>query len=234
MQYLRARYYKPETANFLTEDSYLGDILKPLTLNRYNYCAGNPVNYKDPSGNVILAVEFARIGAAIGLVKGLCDAVKDAVEVGVDCYQNNKNFFEEYNWAAEGMHVLNSTVSGAVAGGTLGMTGNLELSMAAGEASYELLQGLTDVSTGAEDTKDLKNVKDFAGYLGKRVVKGAIRGAAEGALFDISLAAVNPVPISSAEKLALAGGYSAVGSVGMRAVAEDRPMSDLELLIQRF
>ncbi len=51
MQYLRARYYKPETANFLTEDNYLGDILKPLTLNRYNYCAGNPVNYKDPSGN---------------------------------------------------------------------------------------------------------------------------------------------------------------------------------------
>ncbi len=234
MQYLRVRYYKPETANFLTEDSYLGDILKPLTLNRYNYCAGNPVNYKGPSGNVILAVEFAKIGAAIGLVAGLGDAIKDAVEVGIDCYQNNKNFFEEYNWAAERMHVLNATVSGAVAGGMLGLTGNLELSMAAGEASYELLQGLTDVSTGAEDTKDLKNAKDVAGYVGKRVEKGAIRGAAEGALFDISLAAVNPLAISSAEKLALAGGYSAVGAVGMRAAAEDRSVLDLELLIQRF
>ena len=67
MQYLRARYYKPETANFLTEDSYLGDILKPLTLNRYNYCAGNPVNYKDPSGNVILAVEFAKLEQLLDL-----------------------------------------------------------------------------------------------------------------------------------------------------------------------
>ena len=162
------------------------------------------------------------------------DAIKDAVEVGIDCYQNNKNFFEEYNWAAERMHVLNATVSGAVAGGMLGLTGNLELSMATGEASYELLQGLTDVSTGAEDTKDLENVKDVAGYVGKRVEKGAIRGAAEGALFDISLAAVNPLAISSAEKLALAGGYSAVGAVGMRAAAEDRSVLDLELLIQRF
>ncbi len=34
MQYLRARYYKPETANFLTEGSYLGDILKSLTITK--------------------------------------------------------------------------------------------------------------------------------------------------------------------------------------------------------
>jgi len=36
----------------LTEDSYLGRITEPLTLNRYNYCLGNPLNYADPSGNV--------------------------------------------------------------------------------------------------------------------------------------------------------------------------------------
>ena len=51
-QYLRARYYCVVTADFLTEDSYLGNITKPLTLNRYNYCVGNPLNYVDPSGNV--------------------------------------------------------------------------------------------------------------------------------------------------------------------------------------
>ena len=37
--------------NFLTEDSYLGDIRNPLTLNRYSYCIGNPLFYDDPSGH---------------------------------------------------------------------------------------------------------------------------------------------------------------------------------------
>ena len=50
-QYLRARYYNVVTADFLTQDSYLGSILEPLTLNRYSYCVGNPVNFRDPSGH---------------------------------------------------------------------------------------------------------------------------------------------------------------------------------------
>ncbi|MDE6435726.1 MAG: hypothetical protein K2L07_16070, partial [Lachnospiraceae bacterium] len=33
---------------------YLGDITKPLTLNRYNYCVGSPLNYVDPSGNMVI------------------------------------------------------------------------------------------------------------------------------------------------------------------------------------
>ena len=52
-QYLRARYYDMVKGNFLTEDSYLGDIRKPLTLNRYSYCIGNPLFYDDPSGHDI-------------------------------------------------------------------------------------------------------------------------------------------------------------------------------------
>ena len=50
-QYLRARYYDMVKGNFLTEDSYLGDIRNPLTLNRYSYCIGNPLFYVDPSGH---------------------------------------------------------------------------------------------------------------------------------------------------------------------------------------
>lgn len=50
-QYLRARYYSVVHASFLTEDSYLGNIVQPLTLNRYNYCISSWLNYVDPSGN---------------------------------------------------------------------------------------------------------------------------------------------------------------------------------------
>lgn len=50
-QYLRARYYHVEMVNFFTEDSYLGNIREPLSLNRYNYAYSSYLNYIDPSGN---------------------------------------------------------------------------------------------------------------------------------------------------------------------------------------
>ncbi|EHF04972.1 hypothetical protein HMPREF1020_03082 [Clostridium sp. 7_3_54FAA] len=50
-QYLRARYYDVERGNFLTEDTYLGKLTDPLTLNRYNYVKSSAPNYVDPSGH---------------------------------------------------------------------------------------------------------------------------------------------------------------------------------------
>ncbi len=50
--YLRARYYDPSVGRFITEDSYLGKMEDPLSLNLYTYCYNNPLLYKDPSGHV--------------------------------------------------------------------------------------------------------------------------------------------------------------------------------------
>ncbi len=44
--YLRARYYNPVIGRFTQEDTYYGD-----GLNLYQYCANNPIRYKDPSGH---------------------------------------------------------------------------------------------------------------------------------------------------------------------------------------
>ena len=44
--YLRARFYNPVIARFTQEDTYRGD-----GLNLYAYCANNPVQYADPTGN---------------------------------------------------------------------------------------------------------------------------------------------------------------------------------------
>ena len=60
-QYLRARYYDTVKGSFLTEDSYLGDIRNPLTLNRYSYCIGNPLFYSDPSGHWMTQTEQRKL-----------------------------------------------------------------------------------------------------------------------------------------------------------------------------
>lgn len=48
--YLRARYYNPAGARFLSRDTWAGDVNNPLSLNRWMYVEGNPINYTDPTG----------------------------------------------------------------------------------------------------------------------------------------------------------------------------------------
>ncbi|GLC78242.1 RHS repeat-associated core domain-containing protein [Lacrimispora brassicae] len=50
-QYLRARYYDTTLGSFYSEDRYLGNVLDPLSLNRYNYVKSSPLNYTDPTGH---------------------------------------------------------------------------------------------------------------------------------------------------------------------------------------
>jgi len=49
--FLRARYYSPETARFLSKDVWQGDYTRPQSLDAWAYTEGNPVNRIDPSGN---------------------------------------------------------------------------------------------------------------------------------------------------------------------------------------
>ena len=48
--YLPARYYDPDTMRFLSPDPAPPSAGDPLTLNRYAYCVGDPVDYFDPDG----------------------------------------------------------------------------------------------------------------------------------------------------------------------------------------
>ena len=51
LYYLNARYYNSDDGNFLSKDSYRGTEGNADSWNLYAYCAGNPVNYVDPSGH---------------------------------------------------------------------------------------------------------------------------------------------------------------------------------------
>src|SRR5690554_6918678 len=50
LYYYGARYYDPEIARFITEDSYSGEIGNPQSQNLYVYVMNNPLRYVDPSG----------------------------------------------------------------------------------------------------------------------------------------------------------------------------------------
>jgi RHS repeat-associated protein len=48
--FLRARYYSPETARFLSKDVWQGDYARPQSLNAWSYTEADPINRTDPSG----------------------------------------------------------------------------------------------------------------------------------------------------------------------------------------
>ena len=49
--YFGARYYNPDIARFINQDSYLGSLGTPPSLNRYLYAYSNPTVYVDIDGN---------------------------------------------------------------------------------------------------------------------------------------------------------------------------------------
>ncbi len=51
LYYLRARYYDPSLARFISKDSYEGQVTNPQSLNQYTYCDNNPVMFVDPTGH---------------------------------------------------------------------------------------------------------------------------------------------------------------------------------------
>jgi RHS repeat-associated protein len=49
--HLRARWYDPDIARFLTQDAWQGDYRQPMSMNPYLYSLANPANFFDPSGH---------------------------------------------------------------------------------------------------------------------------------------------------------------------------------------
>ena len=63
--------YDPKNGRFITEDTYGGKTTDPLSLNKYVYCANNPVMYTDPDGHSF----FSKIA------RGVKSFVKKAAKV---------------------------------------------------------------------------------------------------------------------------------------------------------
>ena|GEM_PF-4422959 len=79
MYYLRARYYHPEVGRFWTMDTFEGTQSDPLSLHKYLYCHGDPVNFTDPSGQW----EGGVFGSLVsGFVHGMMRGMRTITTVG--------------------------------------------------------------------------------------------------------------------------------------------------------
>ncbi len=65
LYYLRARYYNPLSGRFMSRDPYDGNTIIPISLHKYLYGSGNPVNHVDPRGREDLFAYAIRSNAAI-------------------------------------------------------------------------------------------------------------------------------------------------------------------------
>jgi RHS repeat-associated protein len=65
LYYLRARYYNPATGRFLSRDPNEGQRRNPMSLHKYLYANGDPINRLDPFGREVM-LEVGSLDAIIG------------------------------------------------------------------------------------------------------------------------------------------------------------------------
>ena len=135
-------------------------------MNRYSYCVGNPVNFRDPSGHVIAAVPGLIVGGIVGFVLG----VGSEVAQGISSIAKG----EDYNWGKGALHIVNATLTGGIAGGALGATLNPVAAGIAGGAVGAGLNAWTDSLFVKETSLNEKAVR----ALEKAFIGGAAGGAA--------------------------------------------------------
>ena len=110
LYYIGARWMDPELGRFISLDPQLGSLSSPQTMNRYVYCANNPLRFTDPTGELF----WVAIGALVGAVVGV-------VVYAITTPQS------EWTWQEAGAAAL----GGAIAGAVTALTFNPAVGMAA-------------------------------------------------------------------------------------------------------
>ena len=200
-QYLRARYYDMVKGNFLTEDSYLGDIRNPLTLNRYSYCIGNPLFYDDPSGHDVKSfVKTALFGneKVIEAKNRLIAKGDKWAEKVIQDYliKQNKFMDDTYDWYGRNPLMSNDTTYGqinnnftaGVVGSAYKITNPKYIAANAYSAAAHPLQTLDRININGQDA--LNGVMGIADKIRNKEYGALARGAgyAAGNLAQVALA----------------------------------------------
>lgn len=62
---MRARYFLPEAARFISADTIVPDPMNPQSFNRYSYVRNSPINFSDPTGHSECGVGHYQCGGDI-------------------------------------------------------------------------------------------------------------------------------------------------------------------------
>jgi RHS repeat-associated protein len=116
LQYLRARYYDPNTGRFLGVDPLEGNFDNPASRHRYLYGNANPVSYSDPSGKISIT-DFA----ISSLIMDVLIGSSYALSVGAINYLERDRALK---WNGQS---VNASLSGALVGlpGAISATANI-------------------------------------------------------------------------------------------------------------
>jgi RHS repeat-associated protein len=82
--YIGARYYDLAVGRWTSADKWLGNLYRPLSLNRYLCCEDDPVNHVDPSGRVYVDIS---ITVSVGIF-----------QIGIGFQFGNTAPGEPYEW----------------------------------------------------------------------------------------------------------------------------------------
>jgi len=117
LQYLRARYLDTSVGGFISQDTYLGELLKPLTQNQYIYTVNDPMNHIDPSGHWGV---FKSVGSAIS---GAASSAWSATKSVASSAWNATKSFASNTWNSV-TSFFSPTVAGASTGSGGGASGS--------------------------------------------------------------------------------------------------------------
>ena len=204
------RYYDPGLRRFVAADTIIPDLYDPQSLNRYAFCRGNPVHYRDPTGHFFWAPIIvgaiiggvtdgwrgAFIGALSGAVGGLAGAaVADAVGGGTAGLilggAASGAASSVVNTAFNGGDLFSNVAMGAVTGSVnsavTGFTGraaytHLVLDFGVTECFANTLATQAFASAAGGAVSGMVQSVISGDDLGRSVGLGALRGAASGGL----------------------------------------------------
>lgn len=172
-----ARSYNPSTASFTAEDTVIGDLRAPITLNRYTYANGAPLDYCDPDGRWSFGGFVSSVGS--GLVS-LGSKLVEGTKKGIKAVHHAASSVT--NSASSAVSSAVSTVTSAVSS-TVGGAANA-LATKARSTVKALQQGFSQIGTdvkqsiarGRGKVKDLAQTLDAAGGHDILNVAGFIQG----------------------------------------------------------
>lgn len=180
--YLNARMYDPQTARFLQEDTYRGQIDDPLSLNLYTYCHNEPLMYDDPTGHF-----RSFISSAGNAVRRGARAVRNTANRAVQTTRNVVN--RGVNYARQGWEYTKRVTRTAVdyaekavnTGQQMLSTGKQKLQNTASNAWNATTERVEQVSNYvAEKTSE---VKEFASNMNFERINKGLSNITEGGIW---------------------------------------------------